>query len=360
MRVELRNKYDAKYSIAVLLPVRPIELYDMLDRLNADNKWCNVYMNIEDECIPKIMREGGFYDDIFKLNLLAQRLEELPPADKAGFTAVLQQHEDYNLDDLILVTYGIDVYPIYPCSCFAELGEIVIENDMIPEVEKCPDELIEYLDKTAIGRLAAERSGGIFVDGYFCEVADYQHPDMEISIRKPSRNEFRLLVGSDGRTAQWLTLPCTEDISRKNIYRIDSPLPNIKIVDDISKLNEVADKLSSFDNAELIKLKAVMESQCLRGAEGALTAIDEMNDHELDSSVRICAAYGRNYLSKVLPDGHDMSIFDSEYLNTVGENILESKYGTITSYGALSGIGQELYSILTVQEDEIEMEMLFS
>ena len=117
-------------------------------------------------------------------------------------------------------------------------------------------------------------------------------------------------------------------------------------------------KILGFDNNDLIKLKAVMECQCLRGAEGALTAIDEMHYHELDTSIRICADYGRNYLRKVLPDGHDMGIFDSEYLNTVGGHILESKYGTITSYGVLSGIGQELYSVLTVQEDEMEMEMI--
>ena len=105
MRARLRNKYDDKYSLTVQLPKEPLELYDILDRLGVDNRYCNVYINIEDECIPKVMREGGFYDDIFKLNLLAQRLEQLPHADKAGFTAVLYDHEDFNLDDLTLVTY---------------------------------------------------------------------------------------------------------------------------------------------------------------------------------------------------------------------------------------------------------------
>ena len=91
MRARLRNKYDDKYSLTVQLPKEPLELYDILDRLGVDNRYCNVYINIEDECIPKVMREGGFYDDIFKLNLLAQRLEQLPPADKAGFTGLCVQ-----------------------------------------------------------------------------------------------------------------------------------------------------------------------------------------------------------------------------------------------------------------------------
>ena len=80
MRARIRNKYDDKYSVTVQLPQTPLELYDILDRLGVDNKYCNVYINIDDERIPEEMCEGGFYDDLFKLNLLAQRLEQMSPA----------------------------------------------------------------------------------------------------------------------------------------------------------------------------------------------------------------------------------------------------------------------------------------
>lgn len=76
MKAKIRNNYDDKYSVTVQLPQTPLELYDMLDRIGSDNKYCNVYMNIDDERIPKAMCDGGFYDDLFKLNLLAQRLEQ--------------------------------------------------------------------------------------------------------------------------------------------------------------------------------------------------------------------------------------------------------------------------------------------
>ena len=122
MRARLRNKYDDKYSVTVQLPKTPLELYDILDRLGTDNKYCNVYINIDDERIPEEMCEGGFYDDLFKLNLLAQRLEQLTPSYTAGFKAVLMAHGDYNLNDLILVTYGLEAYPIYPCRDYTELG----------------------------------------------------------------------------------------------------------------------------------------------------------------------------------------------------------------------------------------------
>lgn len=352
MRARLRNKHDDKYSLTVQLPKEPLELYDILDRLGVDNRYCNVYINIEDECIPKVMREGGFYDDIFKLNLLAQRLEQLPPADKAGFTAVLYDHEDFNLDDLTLVTYRLDAYPIYPCGSYAELGEIVIDNDMIHEVENCPDELIPHLDKSSIGRLAAERFKGVFVDEYYCEVADYEPPDMKITIAKPARNDFLILIGKTEKTAQWNALPYIGSFCAENVYGIRSPLPNIKTVDDIAKLNEVAEKVAGLDRAELIKLKAVMESNCYRGTGGALMALDELDHYEFDASVKSYSEYGREYLSRYLPDEFDTSVMDTDYFCAVGSRILERKSGELTSYGVLSGVEQSLYSALVIQEEE--------
>jgi len=152
IRVKIRNNYDDKYWLSVSLPAAPMELYDMLDRIGADNHYCNVYMNIDDDRIPKVMQDGGFYDDIFRMNMLAQRLEEMPPADTAGFTAVLYDHEEYNLTDLLLVTYGLDAYPIYSCKNYAELGEIVIDNNMIVLDALTLD---EYKTKTVVEMLKA-------------------------------------------------------------------------------------------------------------------------------------------------------------------------------------------------------------
>ena len=223
---------------------------------------------------------------------------------------------------------------------------------MISEVENCPDELVEYLDKAAIGRLAAEQFKGTFVGGYYCEVADYEPPDMKITIAKPARNEFLILIGKTEKTAQWNALPYIGSFCAENVYGIRSPLPNIKTVDDIAKLNEVAEKLAGLDRAELIKLKAVMESNCYRGAGGALMALDELEQYEFDASVKSYSEYGREYLSRYLPDDFDTSIMDTNYLCDVGSKVLERKSGEMTSYGVLSGVEQQLYSALVVQEEE--------
>ena len=352
MRVKIRNNYDDKYRLTVSLPAAPMELYDMLDRIGVDNHYCNVYMNIDDERIPKVMQDGGFYDDIFRMNLLAQRLEEMPPADTAGFTAVLYDHEEYNLTDLLLVTYGLDAYPIYPCKNYAELGEIVIDNNMIPEVEKCPDELIPYLDKEAVGRCAAGRFKGVFAGGYYCEVADFTPPDMKITINRPKRNELQVLMGTDERSAQWYALPYRNSLSEMKIFNLRSPLPKLKTADDLSKLNEVAERISELDSYDLVKVKAIMESNYYRGTGGALTALDELGEYQFDKRIRSNADFGREYLRRQLPDALDLSILSDEEFESVGSRIIERKGCFLTSYGALSGLGQELYSAITVSNDE--------
>lgn len=82
---------------------------------------------------------------------------------------------------------------------------------------------------------------------------------MKITIEKPDRKQFQILIGQDQKTAQWITLPCAEDISERDISDIRSPLLNIQMVYDISTLNEVAERVAELNNDELVKLKAVME-----------------------------------------------------------------------------------------------------
>ena len=328
----------------------------MLDRIGADNRYCNVYMNIEDECIPEAMRVGGFYDDIFKLNLLAQRLEAMTPAYKAGFTAVLQEHGDYNLDGLILVTYGLDVYPIYPCRDYSELGEIVIENDMIEEVEECPDELIPHLDSSSIGRLAAERFGGTFVNGYYCEVSDYEPPEMEITIGKPPRNEFLILLGETEKAAQWYALPYIGNMKNKEVFGFWSPLPYIDHVEDLSRLNVLAEKVSALDNAELVKLKAVMELGEIENVEEVIEFIDNLSEYDFDTNLRDESEFCRKYLQELLPQDFDTGVLEAANLMDFGSRILEAKGGMATSYGIISGQGQELYTPIYTEQEQTEDE----
>jgi len=257
---------------------------------------------------------------------------------------------------MILLTYGLEAYPIYPCKDFEELGEVVIDNNMIPEVENCPDELVEYLDKESIGRLAAEQFSGTFVGGYYCEVTDYEPPDMEININKPLRNEFQILIGETEKTAQWCTLPYNGDYTEEQVYELRSPLPYIDHVENISKLNELAVKIAALDNADLVKLKAVMELGEIENVEETIEIIDSLLEFEFDPLPRDENSYGKKYLQKLLPQEFDIEVLEAANLVDIGSRILSAKGGMVTSYGIISGQGQELYAPLCQEQEQNEDE----
>ncbi len=98
---------------------------------------------------------------------------------------------------------------------YIEENGIAIDNDMLPELEECSDELIGLLDYEKVGKELAERDNGIFVDGYYCMPDSYEEPDISLTIEVPDKRFFRVLVSPSATTtdqAQWFSLP--EDIRR--------------------------------------------------------------------------------------------------------------------------------------------------
>ena len=364
MRVKLRNRYDDKYEIDVKLPAESLELYDILDRLDVKNKFGNVYIRIDkgEERIPPHLRDSGFYDDIFRLNLFTARLESLSDAEAAGFTAVLLDKEDYNITDLLLVTYGIQTIPIYPCKNFAEYGEVVIDNDMLPEVENCPDELIPYLDKELIGRLAVEKFGGVFIGHHYCETAGYEQPDIEFTISKPDRRAFQVLAGKDDGSSQWYTLPCDnstlEKISDMHCIGIRSPLPGLLAVSaagDVRKLNDLAVKIAELSDDDFVKLKAAIECKSSSSVSGITELISQLDCFDLDRTVYSAESFSAEYLKRNLPENSDISVFGQASMWQLGNSILERKDGFICSYGAVCK-GHDLYSPIVVSTEQEQSE----
>lgn len=213
-----------------------------------------------------------------------------------AFKSLLTADPDSDLDDMLLMTYGLDCVPVWPCSNFSELGEAMIENDMVEELNELPDELIDLIDREKIGRLCQDREDGIFVDGYYCVPSSYEPPDINIEIGEPERCFFRLLIApapindeSTEQFAQWLSLPCEKEnlndiakdlgIGRVHdmvYYDFQSSLPTISDenfgdMHRIDELNDLAQKLSELSDHDFVKLKAVMESEKIHDISDALS-----------------------------------------------------------------------------------------
>lgn len=133
-----------------------------------------------------------------------------------------------------------------------------------------------------------------------------------------------------------------------------SSLPSVKFSDthQIGKLNALTERLSHLYHGDFIKLKAIMETENITDISGAAAALDRLSEYEFDRSVQDYNEFGIAYLSRNLPTNFDRSALESMNLYDLSMKILAQTGGEVTSYGALSGRGRELYAALTVQPEQ--------
>lgn len=185
MRVHLIN---SGYALSAEFPMTAFEMRDALDRLKYPARNSEVTFRIyefKNMNMPLELYEKDFSADIYRLNLLAERLENLEFTEMSAFRSLLVENPESSFEDMLLMTYGLDSVMIYPCGNCYELGETVIENEMIPELESCSDEILELLDREKVGKLMCEREGGQFIDGCYCLTSEYEKPDITIEIGRP-------------------------------------------------------------------------------------------------------------------------------------------------------------------------------
>lgn len=369
MRVYLKNN---GYAVSEKFPMTVFEIEDCLDKLKQRESVVRFEISEHDNMeFPFTLCRRDFSADIYRLNLFAERLKNLNSSEMTAFKSLLKANPDSDFEDILKMTYGLDSVMIYPCSGCRELGETAIENEMIPELEGCSDEILQLLDPEKVSSLMQKQDGGVFIDGHYCVTSGYEPPDINIEIGRPKSCFFRLLVVPEDEKieqAKWISLPCEkEDLSE--VYNgicldFQSSLPMIteeyfsdmKLIDE---LNYLAQKLSELSKTDFVKLKAVMEAENKHEIYEAFYCIRDLNEYEFDINVSDQSEFGRAYLSRNLPANFDISMLESMDLFDFGQGILTHNHGEITSYGAISGRGQELYSALTVQpeqqlEDDLE------
>ena len=365
MKIYLKG-YDYNDTLSTDFPMNAFQIQDTLDRMGGSTEVRFTISQFENMNLPQELCQKEFTADIYALNLFADRLEKMDSAENAAFISVLKSHPESRFDEMLEMTFGLDSVPVLLCKDYCELGEIAIENELLPELESCPEELLELLDREKIGQIMCERDGGIFVQGYYCVPSAYEPPDIEISIEKPERCFFRLLAAPTEQQAEWVTLPCEREklfqLYDMNCCDFQSALPKIEFHDmhQIGALNELAEELSRLSLGNFVKLKAVMEAENITEISETIDCIKRLPQYDFHRNICDESDFGREYLMRNLPTDFRISALDGVDFFDFGMKITQLSGSAVTSYGAVSGRGQPLYSVLTVQpaEEECETEEL--
>ena len=385
MKINLKNGEATSFTKE--FPMNVFEIRDTLDRLKIPDDKPIVQFEIseyDNMKFPFALCLRDFSADIYRLNLFAERLENLNSSDMTAFKSLLKANPESSFEDILKMTYGLDFVMIYPCSDCRELGETVIENEMMPEIENCSDEILELLDLEKIGKFLAEREEGVLLDGYYSVPSSYEEPNISINIEVPDKRFFRVLAApSAGNTdqAQWFSLP--EDICCLREYaaewsaapeqmyypEVESALPNISdtaYYEDnwVEQMIALSEQLAGMPKDQIVKLKAVMEAENIQTFTVAREAIGSLNEYDFDAMVQDESQFGKIYACRVFPTNFDWSVLENCDMHDFGRELLRRKGGEITEYGVISGRGEKLYTALTAApeiveeqtEDEVETE----
>lgn len=372
---------------SVLFPKNSYQLTDLMDEMrNFYPFTVRVSELFSWDCVNNEFQIES-YEDLVRLDLLVRRIDEMDEPEEAKMFALMTKYPKADISELLDMTYGLDSIEAYVCCNDDELTELAFDNEWLPVFADCPYEVLEYLDKEKVASEINNQREGYMYNGYYTEPDGYISPDMNIELPEPAEGFFRLLLAADceGRVvrdeAEWLTLPCgkeeMEDFEKRHGSTVDRMIcikaesslpmlsPHTVTQTDISELNELASKLSELSKEDLIKLKAVMEMGEIIGTEQTLDAVMHLSEFDFDPNPMDESVFGKIFLHNTLPQGFDTELFAEADLKEFGECILDAKGGMMTSYGAVSGQGQELYTPVYSEREqtedmEEETEMIFS
>ena len=363
--------YKDGVSTVVEFPKAPLELQDILDRQRNQVGNSNVKIRFPDDrtmVFPAAMQGEAFHMDIYRLNALINQYEQMPPEKRAAFVAVADRLQVDHPDDLLPLLYNLETVPTVRAVSFAELGQFCIDNEMLPEIENCPEELLSCLDRERIGMMMADRNHGVFVGDYYCEPDHYECLNLSVQVGRPHGTFFSLLLGApdDRQNAAWFSFPCAfeeichfaeqcgmeyEDLV---CFTMHSALPHFSFDDmeALPDLNEVAWQLHDLSPESVTKVKAIMEDRDEHDIVGLRRALRTMDEYQFEV-VDDYSHYALRYLCANLPENFDISVLSNTDLHDLGAAILDAKHGCMTEYGVLVH-DTDLYSILPKPEQKQE------
>ena len=354
---------NGRFFRPIYLPTDIFNIRDELDKLRVDGD-TKLHIRITDCNEVEELAGKEFDTDLYKMNILADRIETDDPKRNIQMAALMKAKPERTVDELIRMTFS-DGVSVYPCKGYSELGEVVIDNEFLPELKDLSDNVLPLLDRERIGKMFAERQNGVFVGEYYCLPSEYVEPQININIEISEDKFFSLTLVPPGKDpeifGQRFEFPCSKEtldsfasdcgvpIEKLNYFDLHSSLPLMYEPTNVTDLNDLAKRLAEIEHDDFVKLKALMQTMPTMNIRQAAELLTHLDEYELDRAVGTSDDYGRKYLEKFLPPEFSQRVFEDIYFTEIGDEILLFKEGQITTYGALSGRGQQLYTVI---EDE--------
>lgn len=184
------------------LPASGYEMLDMMERLRLEPgqlPYVEVLKFRDDlDYLERCLHEQP---DIYQLNALAKKLSEFASVqDMAAFEGLVGK-EIRKSDAAIELPRLIDFAHSADCCVVADgavtdfqLGEFLVKNGFIEEVDGLPDSMLALLDYGRIGREHREAGGGVYTGYGYVEQQSEVHCVSEKMDFQPKKPEYTILL----------------------------------------------------------------------------------------------------------------------------------------------------------------------
>lgn len=380
------------------LPATQAQIRDAQQKARLIGRENSAYCEIEITSCPELPELTGIRLDsptVEELNFFAGRLDQLSQDERLVLNAIVhsrneagQYENGLSMKELINLTYGLDGVMIASnVGNVRQLGQFVIENDLLEDVVGVPSDALPLLDAAKIGEMQKEMDSGIFWQGHYIVAGDYTPQEVYDGVKLPEAEEpdffvFRLKIGEypTGGTAEteadaeWIELPMDADaaqavaqrhhepsISSCICYGFESAIPQITdemfgSMRDFEKLNRIAAWYQTAPEMEQIKYKAVLEGHEIGTLSKALTAALELDKYELAYYCDDENDYFREFLRRHLDAAVDSRWLDNINMPREANDMVQRIGAVYSDYGVVSARDGHLFAPISYDEPEDEME----
>ena len=353
-----------QYVADIRLPASVHEIDDAIERCRGYLEKTHIMPFGITECekVPLLRNLRFDSPNLYELNFLAKQISEFDTAQLAAYNALLPLivGEDYESDlisikDIINLTYSVDDYSV-ASNIFndTELGEMLVDNNMVEGIENLSDEIIELLDYEKVGEAHRIAENGVYVNGCYVSREGFKLKESDnIPIHEFDNYLFRFRISRNDGIPLWINVPLDEnseqllkstDVREYNLVDFISAIPQFErmhttiTMDEINRIDKLCQNYLSLDEIQSIKFKAALcfeDIHTLDDIEKIELIMRNTDAYNLKYFNVYPSDFAKDYLSRYLDES-----FPSEYLKLIdtqalGYRLMDEFCGKYTPYGVL-------------------------
>lgn len=367
LRVELASEVGKSSRCTELsLPATDYEMLDTLEKLQVqDDKEIEIEVLEYNYfgCLSPFLSEASLFD----LNLLTRQLSKLTDMETIAFEGLLrmetEKKEPFGLPKLIDLAYnaGRDVCDVYPgIRSDRELGQHLVDGDLVKDLEGLPDSIISKLDIAKIGQEWREAEGGVFVFESHFVPGSYviQHTELEPFYdslpHSPQKPDYAILLelqwrdksttfplpAHDGKWAEAQEALGISDWRGVTIRCLDCCVPSLlnsfEPSDYIVYLEQFARLLDKMVPKELTKFKAVLDACQETDLTAAINIAEALEKYNFTPQFASPEDMGMDFLRSSMGESAAEKLRPFVNVYAYGQHLMEEQGCKLTDYGVIS------------------------